>query len=97
MLKVADIRRTRFYQEAFEEGRKEGRKIGQKVAIERAIRYLLQAGMTIEKVASVFGLTPSKIRDLMKPRLTHRIQRIKDCSCLAKLSIRVGRFKSSST
>jgi predicted transposase/invertase (TIGR01784 family) len=66
MLKVSDIRQTRVYQEALEEGIEQGRELAREETTEAIARRLLDAGITIDKIAKATGLSAAAVRRLKK-------------------------------
>ena len=58
MLGLGELKKTRFYQEAFEEGKQEGKQEGKLETVSK----LLQQGLSIEQIAEALSLDVETVR-----------------------------------
>ena len=58
MFGLSDLKKTRVYQQAFEEGEKEGEQRGKMLAVPA----MLSAGLTVEQIAQALDLTVDEVR-----------------------------------
>ncbi len=74
MFKLHDIRKTKVWQEAYEEGRKEGYEEGRKEGIEegrmlarqRIVRVIKSKGYSLKEIAELLDLPLAEVRRLAK-------------------------------
>jgi predicted transposase YdaD len=65
MFKLHDLRKTRVWQDAFEEGRQEGRII----ANQQFFSYLKANGLSPKEIAQLLGISLSEVRSLSKRKV----------------------------
>jgi len=64
MFELSDLKKTRVYQQAFEEGKIEGVEEGERIGKLQAVPPMLAAGLTVEKIAQALGLTVDEVRQV---------------------------------
>ena len=68
MFELSDLKKTRVYQQAFEEGelkgKTEGIEEGERIGKLQAVPPMLAAGLTVEQIAQALGLTVDEVRQV---------------------------------
>ncbi len=62
MFELSDLKKTRVYQQAFEEGKLKGKTEGQRIGKLQAVPPMLAVGLTVEQIAQALGLTVDEVR-----------------------------------
>ncbi|MEL6163614.1 MAG: Rpn family recombination-promoting nuclease/putative transposase [Cyanobacteria bacterium J06628_3] len=62
MFGLSDLKKTRVYQQAFEEGELKGKTEGERLGKLQAVPPMLAAGLTVEQIAQALGLTVDEVR-----------------------------------
>ncbi|MEM6751398.1 MAG: Rpn family recombination-promoting nuclease/putative transposase [Cyanobacteria bacterium P01_C01_bin.38] len=68
MFELSDLKKTRVYQQAFEEGELKGKTEGERLGKLQAVPPMLAAGLTVEKIAKALGLTVDEVRQVSQEK-----------------------------